>query len=43
MIDAVALYAQVVEIALPIAIAFSVGNLLITTFLTACFKGRLQF
>lgn len=43
MSDAVALYVQVAEIALPIAIVFSVGNLLISTFLTAAFKGRIQF
>lgn len=39
----VALYVQVIEIALPIAIVFWVGDFLVTRFLSAAFGGRLTF
>lgn len=40
---AIELYTQVIEIALPVAIAFEVCNLLVSTFLRSAFGGRLWF
>lgn len=42
MVDlAVEIYAQTMEYAIPIAIVFEVGNLIVGTFLRAAFGGRL--
>lgn len=43
MADAFILYAAVVADALPIALAFSVGNLIVTTILKAALGGKLEF
>lgn len=44
MVDlAVACYLAVVESAVPVAIVFGLGNLLVGTFLRACFGGKLVF
>lgn len=40
---AVQLYTEVVKVALPVAIAFELGNLIVSTFLRAAFGGRLWF
>ncbi len=43
MTEAINLYAMVVEAALPYAVAFAVGNLIVTSFLKMAFKGRVEF
>lgn len=40
---AIETYTQVVVIALPVAIVFRFGNLIVTTILSAAFGGRLWF
>lgn len=40
---AIATYTEIMEIALPIAIVFSVGNLIVATFLRTAFGGKLWF
>ena len=37
------LYTDVITAALPVAIVFEVGNLIVSTFLRAAFGGRLWF
>lgn len=39
----VAAYAAIIEIALPFAIVFHLGNLMVSTFLRAAFGGELVF
>lgn len=41
--DAVALFTGIMEYALPIAIVFEVGNLIVGTFMRAAFSGRIRF
>lgn len=41
--DIVALYVEVIEIALPFTIVFYMSEFLVTTFLRAAFGGRLSF
>lgn len=36
-------YTQIIEIALPMAIAFGIGDLLVNTFMRVAFGGRLWF
>lgn len=36
-------FTEIMEIALPIAIVFEVGNLIVSTFLRTAFGGRLWF
>lgn len=43
MTEAIAIYTEVITYALPFAIAFEVGNLIVSTFLRAAFGGRLWF
>lgn len=44
MVDtAIELYSQVIEMAIPIAIVFEVGNLIVGTFLRVGFGGKLWF
>lgn len=43
MQEAIAIYTQIIEQALPIAIAFEVGNLIVCTFMRVAFGGRLWF
>lgn len=43
MQEAIAIYTQVISHALPFAIAFEIGNLLVGTFLRAAFGGKLWF
>lgn len=44
MVDiAIDLYSQIVEYAVPIAIVFEVGNLIVSTFLRTAFGGKLWF
>lgn len=40
---AIDLYADIAIIAVPFAIAFGIGNLIISTFLRAAFGGKLRF
>lgn len=42
MIDAIALYAEVVRAAIPYGVAFAVGNLIVNTFLRMAFGGKLS-
>ena len=41
--EAVELYAAIVSVALPIALVFGIGNIVIGTFLTAAFGGGIRF
>ena len=44
MVDtAVQIYTELVTIAIPIAIVFEVGNLIVCTFMRVAFGGRLWF
>ena len=36
-------FTQIIEIALPIAIVFEIGNLIVSTFMRVAFGGRLWF
>ena len=40
---AISTFTQIIEIALPIAIVFEVGNLIVGTFMRVAFGGRLWF
>lgn len=40
---AIDLYTQVIELALPVAIAFEICNLIVSTFIRSAFGGRLWF
>lgn len=40
---AIGLYVEVVKLAVPFAVAFEVGNLIVCTFLRVAFGGRLWF
>ena len=40
---AIDLYAEIAEAAVPIAIAFEIGNLMVCTFLRVAFGGKLWF
>ena len=40
---AVTTFTQILEIALPIAVVFEIGNLIVGTFMRAAFGGRLWF
>lgn len=43
MQEAIAIYTEVITYALPFAIAFEVGNLMVGIFMRAAFGGRLWF
>lgn len=44
MVDfAVSAYTQIIEMALPIAIVFEIGNLIVNTFMRVAFGGKLWF
>lgn len=44
MVDfAISTFTEIVQMALPIAIVFEIGNLLVSTFLRVAFGGRLWF
>lgn len=43
MLEAINLYAMVVEAAIPFAVTFALGNLIVTSFLKMAFKGKVEF
>lgn len=44
MVDfAIVAFTQIIEIALPIAIVFEIGNLIVCTFMRVAFGGKLWF
>ena len=44
MVDfAISAFTQILEIALPIAVVFEIGNLLVGTFMRVAFGGKLWF
>lgn len=44
MVDfAISTFTQILEIALPIAIVFEIGNLIVSTFMRVAFGGKLWF
>lgn len=43
MQEAIKLYAMVVESALPYAVTFAIGNLIVKSFLKMAFKGTVEF
>lgn len=40
---AVTVYTNIMSIAVPVAVAFEIGNLIVSSFLRAAFGGRLWF
>lgn len=40
---AVSLYSDLISVAVPIAVVFEVGNLIVSTFMRTAFGGRLWF
>lgn len=40
---AISAFTEIIQIALPIAVVFEVGNLLVATFMRVAFGGRLWF
>lgn len=40
---AVSVYTDIVEMAIPVAIVFELGNLIVSTFLRSAFGGKLWF
>lgn len=43
MAEVINLYVMVVEAALPFAVTFCVGNLIVSSFLKMAFKGKVEF
>lgn len=43
MQEAINLYTMVVEAALPYAVTFALGNLVVSSFLKMAFKGKVEF
>lgn len=43
MKEAIDLYAMVVQGAIPYAMAFAIGNLIVVSFLKMAFKGKVEF
>ena len=43
MRNAIEIYTEICLLAVPIAIVFSIGNLIVSTFLEMAFKGRIKF
>lgn len=43
MLEAIKLYSMVVEAAMPFAVAFGLGNLIVGTFLDMAFGGKVRF
>lgn len=39
----VELYTEIVKLAIPVAIVFEIGNLIVSTFMRAAFGGKLWF
>lgn len=42
MQEAISIYTMVVEAAIPFAITFAVGNLVVNTFMKMAFKGKVE-
>ena len=40
---AIDVFTDLIEVALPIAVVWEIGNLIVSTFLRAAFRGRLSF
>lgn len=43
MTEAIALYTDVILAAVPFAVVFSIGNLIVNSFLNMAFKGHIEF
>lgn len=43
MKEAIAIYSEIASYAVPFAVAFEIGNLIVSTFLRVAFGGRLWF
>lgn len=43
MKDAIELYAMIVTSALPYAVTFAIGNLIVSTFMRMAFGGKIEF
>lgn len=43
MLEAIEVYTKIVESAIPYAVTFAVGNLIVTSFLKMAFGGRVEF
>lgn len=42
MLEAIRLYTLIVEAAIPFAITFALGNLMVNTFMKMAFKGKIE-
>lgn len=43
MEEAISIYSEIAAVAVPFAVAFEIGNLIVSTFLRAAFGGKLWF
>ena len=43
MLEAIDLFTKIVEAAIPYAVTFAVGNLIVTSFMKMAFGGRVEF
>lgn len=43
MQDAIKLYTMIVEAAIPFAVTFEIGNLIVRSFMKMAFRGRIEF
>lgn len=43
MQEAIDIYAKICESALPFAVTFAIGNLIVSSFLRMAFKGKVEF
>lgn len=43
MTDAIALFTQIVTVAIPYGVAFALGQMLVNTFMSMAFGGRIKF
>lgn len=43
MLEAIKLFAMIVEAAIPFAVTFAIGNLVVSTFLNMAFGGKVEF
>lgn len=43
MIDAIDLFAQIVQAAIPYGVAFALGQLVVNTFMSMAFGGKIKF
>lgn len=43
MLEAIELFAEIVKAAIPYAVTFALGQMIVNTFMRMAFKGRIEF